>query len=359
MRKYSIGFMMLMVLAGCHSNENSDVSDGTKTEQAEEVMVHPITQHNDQLPEVIGWYDKQSLFYLLSEEDSFNVYIHNLYTGEERLFYSAEQSFYRIDASQNADYFALQFFNEENQIEMHMLDANGETAFEPKLIGDEFSVYWSPYQESEFMVVAYLPDWNQEVYHGSITDYEIEPIAVESSYFHWNTPDSIAYLEWGQVPSIEAPLKQFNIRTSTLDDWYGSGLFYANLYRERSLIVNQHDENTDELAYRFIDSEAAISSISVPVLNTFSEQWWITSFAFDGENDLFYYLKPHHSGDYVSYKEGFELLAYDVYHDTHRKLGEMKSQETLTLSADGNWLLTGEQNQQLIHTLDGQVYSVF
>ncbi|MDQ0205603.1 YqgU-like beta propeller domain-containing protein [Alkalicoccobacillus murimartini] len=356
MKKVCAGFVLLVFVTGCQGEmkPTSFASEPIKGEK-----IHFIDSEGDGQLEVIGWLDDHTLLYLLSEDDSFELHTHDIFTGDAELFYSEDRTFYSLDINKDQSLFALQTLDDQDQAELTFLDSDGEIELKSEVKADEYTIYWSPYEVAECMVIAFLPEWTQEVYHVSVDRDVINRTSIPSSYIQWNSSDSVSYLDWAIIPEIEAPLKQYQLSSNDVSDWYGTALFFANLFEDRSLLVKYEQIHANEILYEFTDGKEKLAAITIPVLNTFSEQWWITSFAFDGANDLFYYLRPHFSADYVSYKDGFELLSYNLKDDTYTHLGQMDTQDPLLISTDGQWLLTGHSKQKLVDTTDGTVFTLF
>ncbi|MCM2677793.1 YqgU-like beta propeller domain-containing protein [Alkalicoccobacillus plakortidis] len=222
MKKVCAGLVLFVLVTGCQGDADSTdlANSSVKGEK-----FHPIEPKEQGDLEVIGWFDNQTILYLLSGEDSFEMYRHDIFTGDDELLYSDDQSFHRLDANYNHTRFALQTLNDQDQAELIILNANGEVSSTPTLEADDYSIYWSPYDEAEFMAVAFLPDWKQEVYHIQLDPLSIDKTGIQSSYLQWSSPDSVSYLNWSMIPSIEAPLKQYELSSSKITDGYGSGLF--------------------------------------------------------------------------------------------------------------------------------------
>lgn len=357
MKKVCTSIVLLLVVGGCQTDEAPVSSSNPVSSDT----IYPIEVAKDDQLEVIGWYDEQTLVYLLSEGNSFDLFTHNVFTGEDVLFYDGLESehFHRLDVNNDQSLFALQTLNDQGQAELVILNKSGDVKIDPDLSADDYSIFWSPYHSTEFMAVAFQPDWKQEVYHIDLEAMNVEKTGIESNFIQWSTEDTVTYLNWSMIPSVEAPLQQYNLTTNQTKDGIGSALYFSSLFQDRSMFVKYKELQADEIKYEFRDGIHKLGSLTIPILNTFSEHWWITSYAFDGLLDRFYYLSPRYSADYVTYKDAFDLLMYDLKEDSYTKLGQLDKQEPLELSSDGKWLLVGSVKKKLIRTEDGSIFHLY
>ncbi|MFK3937691.1 hypothetical protein ACI2JA_09315 [Alkalihalobacillus sp. NPDC078783] len=357
MKKVCTSIVLLLVVGGCQTDE----APASSISPVVIDTIYPIDVIGDHQLEVIGWYDEQTLVYLLSEGNSFDLFTHDVFTGEDELFYASIESeqFHRLDVNKDQSLFALQTLNEQGLAELVILNKAGDVEINPDLSADDYAIFWSPYHSTEFIAVAFQPDWEQEVYHVDLEAMDVEKTGIQSNFIQWVTEDTVTYLNWSMIPSVEAPLQQYNLTTNQTKDGVGSALYFSNLFQDRSMVVKYKELQADEIMYEFTDGIHKLGSLTIPILNTFSDHWWITSYAFDGLLDRFYYLSPRYSADYVSYKDGFDLFMYDLKEDSFKKLGQLDQQEPLELSSDGKWLLTGSVKKKLIRTEDGTVFQLY
>ncbi|MEK4564579.1 hypothetical protein MKX54_07925 [Alkalihalobacillus sp. FSL R5-0424] len=357
MKKVYTSIVLLLLVSGCQTDE----ATVSASKPVASDTIYPIEGVGDHQLEIIGWYDEQSLIYLLSEENSFNLFSHDVLTGEDELFYTGVESeqFHRLDVNKDQSLFALQTLNDQGQAELVILNKSGDVEIDPDLSADDYSIYWSPYHSTEFMAVAFQPDWKQEVYHVDLEEMNVEKTGIQSNFIQWSTENTVTYLNWSMIPSIEAPLQQYDLTKNQTKDGIGSALYFSNLFQDRSLLVKYKEIQADEILYEFTDGIHTLGSVTIPILNTFSEHWWITSYAFDGVLDRFYYLSPRYTADYVTYKDSFDLFMYDLNEDSNIKLGQLDQQEPLELSSDGKWLLAGSVKKKLISTEDGTVFKLY
>lgn len=121
-----------------------------------------------------------------------------------------------------------------------------------------------------------------------------------------------------------------------------------------------NSSSATESNYRFYDSmtRSNISKLQVPILNTYSEQWWIPNHTFDYQTTTFYYMKPDNSGDLYHYNDGYSLMAFDLLTETERKILNFDQDLPLRLSPNGRWLLVGYQLEKVIDLESHDIHSL-
>ncbi len=298
--------------------------------------------------EVSTWYNDQSILYLQEHDEKSSLHVHHLFTGVTSLFFEIEG--WIVDVAPNVDYslFAIQTINQQNEATLFILDQNGETKMTIEEFGEDYTVYWNPYDQEQFMMMAYLPNWEFDVFLVDANTKETSQIELEQSYVQWLSETNVAYIKWDELePSYEAPLYQFNVETGEEELWKEHVIAYMSFPDQISLTVSVESVYDLYSIYTFYENQEEIRQIEMPILNTYSEQWWIPFYTYNPEERIFYYLRPKYSGDYFSYNDGYELIAYNVLADSEEQLDVMQSHEPMSISPEGDYLLIGNRFEQL------------
>ncbi|WP_332691086.1 hypothetical protein [Halalkalibacter lacteus] len=305
-----------------------------------------MTPIQNKLPiiEVASWYDKDTVLFLQEENEQFSLHKHNLFLGESSVF--LEEDGWIIDVRANADYslFAVQYLSLEEQSQLLILNDQGGIIWTIKDYGEEYTIYWNPYDTQTFVMVAYLPNWEFETYVGNVEEKKITDIGLEESYIQWVSESKVGYLKWEELePNFQAPLYELDIENGETNRWKDTVIAFMAFPDGLSLSVTVDSIYDLYSVYRFYDEQKPYRKIEMPILNTYSEQWWIPYYSYDHNNGIFYYLRPKYSSDYFSYEDGYELIAYNVRADSEEKLISLEKHVPLSISPGGSILLIGER----------------
>lgn len=101
--------------------------------------------------------------------------------------------------------------------------------------------------------------------------------------------------------------------------------------------------------YTFFEGEKASSRFEVPILNTYSDQWWIPFHVYGAMTDAFYYVKPKYSGDFINYDGGYELVRFDVSKNEEVNIFQFDEHVPMLLSPNEDLLLFGNRFESILH----------
>jgi hypothetical protein len=299
--------------------------------------------------EVMNWYDNETVLFLQEHMEGSALQKHHLFSGQSSVFY--EVNGWILDVVANVDYsrFALSVLNYEEETEIVIINSNGNVELTIKDFGEDYSIFWNEYEPSSFIMTAYLPNWDYETYFVDVETEKIKQINLEQSYIQWTSPDTVAYLKWEELePNFQAPLYQVNVNTGESSLWKEDVIAYMSFPDGMSLSISVDSDYDLYSLYKFYDQQEMYRQIEVPILNTYSEQWWIPYYTYNKENRIFYYLRPKASGDFISYQDGYDLIAYNIDADSEVKLTTLERHVPIAISPGGSSLLVGDRFQQVL-----------
>ncbi|MCM3712905.1 hypothetical protein M3202_02340 [Alkalihalobacillus oceani] len=357
MKRICLCLMMLLMMSACTSGQlESHPSPERLTELPEKRDVpnsfftgSPVVPLSEtEITEVTGWYREDAVFYLQEDGEHSSVHTYNLLTGESADFFQRDG--WVVNIAPNVDYtlFAVQLVTPEHEAEVVILDAAGEPQMTIEGLGDDYSVFWNPYVQNRMLAVAFLPDWEYAGYLVDVGTNEVKPVELEQPYVQWLSETEVAYLLWDELePNYQAPLYIANLEDGKKKLWRENVISFMSFPGRLSLMVTVDSVYDLYSKYSFFRERELAQQIEMPILNTYSEQWWIPFYSYDAAGEIFYYARPKYSGDFLSYTDGFELIAYDVGTNAENKLAELESHEPMQIAPDGNYLLLGSRYESV------------
>ncbi|ARK29396.1 hypothetical protein [Halalkalibacter krulwichiae] len=321
--------------------------------------IHSI-QSTKRVVEVLNWFDEENILFLEENIDGSTIYKHNFITGESFVFF--EEAGWIIDVIANVDdsYFAIQVFNKQEEVEVIIVNQNGEKELQIKEFGEDYTIFWNEYEPDQFMMIAYLPNWDYETFFVEVGAGKIKPIELEQSYIQWISSNTVAFIKWNEYePSFHAPLVKTNIETKETTLWKEDVIAYMSFPDGLSLTVQLDNESDLFSTYRFYRNEKLISELEIPILNTFSEQWWIPYYSYDDKNEIFYFLRPKSSGDFITYSDGYDLIGYHIGSNSEQKITTLDQHVPIKVSPNGSMILMGERFENVLDIHDGLTIPVW
>lgn len=351
--------LFMLFLTGCSDKEDpmkdveSSPSQPPETNElpaeVENEDIYPLIVNRDSFIEVIDWYDDQSILYMTDENGESRIKRYNIVTKEEEDFFSIDEPIMSVTANRDRSKFAVQTASYTGGSPLYIVDRDGNMQFSSTEMGEAFSLFWNPYDKEQLLIVSYLPDWEYEVLLLTLGKNELKSVAIKQTFFQWIDKEAVAFLNWAEdEPSFHAPLHLLQLNTGEESKLHDNiiGMFsFANHVYFTVTVDTKYDLLS---RYTFYKNSQKLSEVDVPILNTYSEQWWIPFHDFDVDKELFYYLSPHDSADFFEYHDGFQLTAFDI--KTGKKTGilELTENTPLKLSPNGKRILYGNQLEQLI-----------
>ncbi|WP_096201250.1 hypothetical protein [Bacillus sp. FJAT-45350] len=310
--------------------------------------IHTLNVNPYSFVEVSEWYSDRELLYLKDENGLSIIQRFDLYTGDNTIFFEVDEPVLYVEANKDYSLFAIQTISlESEKSPLYIVDSEGQVRYQFDDIGEDYTIYWSQYEEDELLIVAFLPNWEYYVYHLSIGEQSLAQLEIEQTYFQWLTEDEVGFLDWPYEPSYYAPLVSYNIHTKEKQKVDDEILAFLSFQNDKYVTVKVNSPTDEHSIYRFYEKGEKINETKVPVLNTFSEQWWVPFHAYS--DNLFYYLRPFRSGDFFNYRDGYTLVSFNITTGQEEKIIVVDNHAPIKISPNGDWILYGHKSEQIIN----------
>ncbi|WP_100372458.1 hypothetical protein [Bacillus sp. FJAT-45037] len=298
---------------------------------------------------VTDWLNDKTILYLNEHDQKSSLMSYHLYNGELKTFFETDEWIVDVKGNEDRSLFSIVTIDAQDRSSLNVVNQEGIMELELRQFGDSYTIYWNPYKSDEFMLVTYLPDWQFEVFHVNVSNQQVTAIEVSQTYFQWLSETEIAYLSWDEFePNYEAPLEKLDLEsmeTKKVDQPLISMISFPGHIQVEVSVDSIYELYT---MYTFKQEDQLISKLEIPILNTYSETWWVPFHQYDANEGAFYYLRPKYSGDYFSYEDGYELKAYQPKGDSEVTILEVGQHVPLKLSPDGKRMLIGNRLEELI-----------
>lgn len=294
------------------------------------------------------WFDHETILYLTDENGASFIYKFHIFTGEEEIFFKIEEPIMRLDANVDYSMFVIEVGTISGHKDLYFVNKHGETVYHYKNIGDEYELYWNPFKNFEVTIAILQEDFSMKLKLIDLRKKTVKDFEFDYYYIQWLKEQQFAYLKWDMYsPSYYAPLYTYNIKTLEEEKLADEIIAFFG-FTHAFLTISVAEKDVLKANYRFYDAKTKkfLSSLEVPILNTYSQTWWIPSHDF--VNSTFYFLQPRESGDLYDYQEGFTLAAFQVETGKIKELTSVDLNYPLKVSPDGKWALMGFRLENII-----------
>lgn len=363
MKKQSLFLLFfVLILYGCSHNhdveEQPEIEREPATKKTSMAEISPI-RSDDAYIEIIDWFDDERVFYLSEHAGNSIIYIHHLFSGETEHFFSSDDTIVEVDIHLNKKKVAISTLDEQNFTSYYIVNEVGEVIFTAHDIQGDVAFFWNPYDDNQVIVVTYLPNWDFEIHHLLIEEGKLELLPLEQTYVQWIDEETIAYLNWNtNEPSFYAPLVFYNLSTKEKEQFLNEVITFFSLYDKRFVTLSVPSIYELETQYSFFRDKEKMNEMFVPILDTYSEQWWVPYFDYNEKESLFIFFRPKYSGTFVDYNEPYELVSFHVETGKEEILLELNKHFPIKLSPNGKYLLYGAELQSLIDLAEAKNYTL-
>jgi hypothetical protein len=173
-------------------------------------------------------------------------------------------------------------------------------------------------------------------------------LTLPQPFIKWIGNEEVAYLKWDEEsPSLFAPLMTKNLSAEDEKEILTEVLQFAT-FKNILMTVTVKDVEQLQASYTFYDKDKKVlNSFSIPHLTMFSG--WLVPY-----NDLnvskgeFITLKPVKSAEADAYREGFELVSYNINSGSSNVILQDLKNEPILLSPSGEVALYGNRFEKII-----------
>ncbi|WHX99311.1 hypothetical protein [Neobacillus sp. DY30] len=308
----------------------------------------PIEIPEGEFYKVGGWYSDHHLLYITNLEQSSSVYLYNLLTGNSELLYKSEVPIVGIQASPSKKNILIQSSPSTYEGQVTILSSEGSVIYTQSIPSYELAFEWNPFNESQILISSFNEDWTFQMLLLDIEQRRTTELTLPQPFIKWIGNEEVAYLNWNEdSPSLVAPLISKNLSTDTEEEIANNVLQFAT-YNDILMTVSIKDEEQLQASYSFYDkNKKELNSFSIPHLSMFSG--WLVPY-----NDLnagkreFITLKPLKSAEADAYREGFELVSFDMNNGNSKVILDNLKNEPILLSPSGNAVLYGNRFEVII-----------
>lgn len=357
--KFMLQFLFLLVfaslLSACAqlqdakprpSEDNEKQNDPPS--QPEDTWKLPIEIPEGEFYKVGCWYSDHQLLYITNLEQSSSVYLYNLLTGSSKLLYKSEVPIVALQISPSKKNILIQSSPSTYEGQVTILSPEGIEIFTQSIPSYELAFEWNPFNESEILISSFNEDWTYQMLLLDIEQRKTTELTLPQPFIKWIGNEEVAYLNWDEEsPSLFAPLMTRNLSAENEKEIFTEVLQFAT-FDDILMTITVKDVEQLQASYTFYDRDKKVlNSFSIPHLSMFSG-WLVPYNDLNVKKGEFVTLKPVKSAEADAYREGFELVSYNIESGSSNDILQGLKNEPILLSPSGEAVLYGNRFEKII-----------
>lgn len=318
----------------------------------------PITIPEGEFNKLYGWISDTQLLYVTSLGQTSNLYRYYLLTGKSELLYKSAQPIVKVEISPSRKYILIDSSPSSSEGIVTIINRKGTIELNETIPSHELSFEWNPYNESEVLAAKFNDDWTFQVFLLDIKQASIQKLVLPQPFNKWLDANNIAYLSWDQNnPSLTAPLITRRLEGGPAKIVFKNIVNMA-AFRNMLLTVTVNNQDSSKADYSFYSPGfQKIYSFSIPQLTNYTGSL-ITYFDYSGKTGQFITFRPVAGGEADTYREGFQLVSYDIHKGKSQIILAGLENVPVEISPSGEALLYGNRLEKIIDLKTKKFYSL-
>lgn len=309
--------------------------------------IYPLTIKDTTFQSISEWYDDKHILYVKTKNNHYIIQKYSLFNGTDSLFYKSVNPIMYVKANAHHSLFAIYMTNFLNESSIVVLNKSGSIVYNWEGSSYDVQFMWNPYQANELMVTTFQPNWDFMSFVINLDDKTSKFIQIDHPYMQWVDKDTVGYLGWGDEPQHHAPLYLANLQDMKVEKWKENVIAFFS-FKGVLLVIQPNSSAKNFSSYLFYDtnSNKRLKQITLPLVDTYSEFWWIPQHDYHHGTKSFYtILKKHH----VGMDSNFQLVKYSLNNRDMEFITNVEGDVPINISPNGEYGLIGNRFEQLVN----------
>jgi hypothetical protein len=357
----------LLILAGCDKEKSVESSPSTEnggdfpkedTKNRNIEVVAPIDTEQGSFYSAYGWLDDNKIIYITEANEQSQVYSYDLASGDSELMYESSAPIISLEVSPSRKYILVHSSISTYEGHVEILDLNGNEVFSKDIASADLAFAWNPSDENIILVSSFTENWEFSSYQLNIQDQSFQEISLPQPFVYWIGRNKLLYLDWDENSiQLVAPLKEYNLKTNENEDKLPA-IFQVDSFADHFMTISIPEEDQESAEYAFYSKDyEKLQTIKVPILSSFSD-WLVPYYDFLDSSSSFLTFQPLHYASADLYKDGFQLVRYNIGKGKQDILFENLQNEPLSCSPNGDFCLYGHYFEKLINLKSKEIFQL-
>ncbi len=348
----SLNLGIIAFLCACEPNMINKANQAPITISPKE-SVHSIFMAERNFINVVDWVNDQKIIYGSKEKNDNILWSYNLLNGEKKKIFKTKDPIVNTMISPTGTKLLVHTAPSVENAEVTILSLSGKILANRIVPSHEFSALWNPYDENKILFTAFDEEWNFRVYFANIDTQELTKIETKQPFMKWASSETLDWINKSGSQS-EGELYRYSLKTKQNKKRDTKVVDYENL-KDKEIWIKKDLNSDDHLIYQVHSKQSSkMIQWKVPFLTSMDAPVIMNSAYLDKQNQYLLFV-PQTSGTEDSYKEGYNLVKYDLKSGEKKTIVTHVENEPISCSANGEYCLYGYRFEKLIHLDTGKI----
>ncbi|GHH96975.1 hypothetical protein [Neobacillus kokaensis] len=318
----------------------------------------PISIPEGEFYKSAGWLSESKILFITNLQQTSNVYRYDLLLGKSELIYHSDHPIVTLQISPSKKYFLIHSAPSSYEGVITVIDTNGKEKLKKSIASYELAFEWNPFDESQILISKFEEDWTFQVLLMNLKKFTTMDVSIPQPFIKWMAAKQIAFLNWEyDHPALDAPLTKKDLEDGKETTLFKNVTQFA-AFKDVLMTVTINEEDQSHANYSFYNRTLKeIFKFSIPQLTNYSD-WLIPFFDYTDTTGHFITFQPINSGEADTYREGFNLVEYDLRKGMHQTIMDGLENEPITVSPSGKAILYGNSFEQIIDLHEKKIYQI-
>jgi hypothetical protein len=317
----------------------------------------PIANPKGEINRVIGWLNNHEIVYVTNEVQGSNLYRYDLKKGISKLLY--ESKFPIVTILISPDYNKLLIHSSPSTYEgqVSIINTEGKEVYSDSFPSVEMVFEWNQFNTEQLFITAFKADWSFTNYFLYLDKKELTSNDVRKPFAKWTGERRLAFLDWNENDiSLVSPLIEKELGKEEI--LLRKGIFHFESFDNKILTITV--ESGEQLAKYTFYSKNMVEQFSfeTPILSSYSG-WVIPNYGMASDQKEFLTMIPLESTEADTYREGFQLISYNIKSGKKEILLENTENVPFTCSPNNTLCLMGYQFEKLFSLQNRTMTTIF
>lgn len=357
MKNLFLFLLLFLTLAGCLPNHSQvkEASIQLSERNAKKIVtkeffkstsIKPIDESNHSITRVHEWKDEESIIYEENSRGINALYSYHLRSGKKELIYETNLPIVAVKVNRDQSLIAIQELKTNYEMTLTVLNQSGNTIYKSDYFTYEFHFFWNPYNSNDLLLVSMLQNWE---FTGFVLNVESRiqfEIKLDNPFIQWAGTNKLLYLNWKNEESHVAPLYIYHLESGRREQISQERFIGFNAFFNVFLTISEGSANEAVFEFYDINNMQKKRQLSLPIINTYSEYWWVPEHEYVHQEELFYFVQP--DIDKNNTIQGFELTSIPLNNSTSKKVLDLTESAPIKCAPTGDLCLYGKQFEKII-----------
>lgn len=357
----------LFLLASCVSTDKEMLTEKPVVESKQETEkpkqkpdLLPVEIKQANVDKIHGWLDDQTILYSYVQEGKYIIASYELFNGSSHIIFTSEHPIHNVKIHQTGQMLFVHTSKSSSVATVYFVDPRGDTLYSTEIESYELTYEWNEQDPNLMLVTAFFEDWSYETMYIHVEDRTINKVEGLQPFMKWIGESGILEQDWNRdEQEFFAPIIKKSLDNMEEGERLLEQVYRFDVLGNRLMTINVPTDNPEVMEYLFYDQNLEVysSTIVMPNLTQYTD-WLIPFYDYMASNHVFLSFVPKKHESVDSYKEGFQLISFDLQENTKKVIMDKLDNKPISCSPNGKYCLYGHLFEQLLDLDSAKIFNL-